>query len=343
MPKPQIPENYFIPAAGGTKQFSVNDSIDVYNLIPTGGAVTLLANFEVEVSGTPTEGMYFLFNYQGNVSVGGYQVKILGFTFTDEEASGKYLLHCTYTNGAWDVKVIFSMDHIGYATINGNYIIAGTLSGTGLEDSTLVLGKIENANARGYAIRAGVGGVWERFNAVTSGNLLMGNGTDVVSQAVTGDVTISGSGVTTIGAGKVTQTMLAYAPSEYFQDELTISSAQLLALNATPLTIVANPGAGYHIEVTSATASMTFNSAAYATNTTLQLINTGADIAQLQDTAILLSTVNKITKFKDVTSATAGQTQILSNTALQVKIATGEAITGNSPIKVVVTYKIVQD
>jgi len=134
--------------------------------------------------------------------------------------------------------------------------------------------------------------------------------------------------------------MLANAPLEYFTAELSLTSANILALNGTPQTIVANPGSGKYIHVISATSQMTFVSAAYATNTTLQLINTGSDIAQLQDTAILISTVTKNTKFKDVTSAAAGQTQVIANTALQIKVATGNPITGDSTIKVTVYYTI---
>lgn len=43
----------------------------------------------------------------------------------------------------------------------------------------------------------------------TSGNLLIGSGTTWVTQAVSGDITINSSGVTAIGAGKVTNAMLA--------------------------------------------------------------------------------------------------------------------------------------
>ena len=47
------------------------------------------------------------------------------------------------------------------------------------------------------------------YDAKTDGQILVGDGTDIASVAVTGDVTISNSGVTTIGAQKVTNSMLA--------------------------------------------------------------------------------------------------------------------------------------
>lgn len=122
---------------------------------------------------------------------------------------------------------------------------------------------------------------------------------------------------------------------------LTITTAQVLALNGTPLTIVAATGAGTYIEVISASATMTFVSAAYATNTTLQLINAGADIPQVTNAFILPATVTKNTKFVDGQTPTAGQTQIIANTALQVKVATGNPTTGDSDITVRVAYRII--
>lgn len=122
---------------------------------------------------------------------------------------------------------------------------------------------------------------------------------------------------------------------------LTIATASVLTLNGTPITIVASPGAGKYIEVVSASATMTFNSAAYATNTNLQLICAGADVAQVTNPTILIATVTKNTKFVDGQTPTAGQTQIIADTALQVKVATGNPATGDSDIKVKVSYRIV--
>lgn len=123
--------------------------------------------------------------------------------------------------------------------------------------------------------------------------------------------------------------------------EIKITTAQILALNSTPITIVAAPGASKYIEVVSASANMTYVSAAYATNTTLQLINTGADVPQVTNTTILISTTSKNTKFIDGQTPTAGQTQIITNTALQVKVGTGNPTAGDSDITVYVLYRII--
>ena len=56
---------------------------------------------------------------------------------------------------------------------------------------------------------AKINGVALGTATATSGNLLIGSGTQWVSNAVTGDVTITSGGVTAIGSGKVTNAMLA--------------------------------------------------------------------------------------------------------------------------------------
>ncbi|MBL8000180.1 MAG: hypothetical protein JNL32_16275, partial [Candidatus Kapabacteria bacterium] len=56
---------------------------------------------------------------------------------------------------------------------------------------------------------ARINGVTLGSTTATSGNLLIGNGTQWNSTAVTGDVTIDGTGATTIGALKVTNGMIA--------------------------------------------------------------------------------------------------------------------------------------
>ena len=57
---------------------------------------------------------------------------------------------------------------------------------------------------------------------------------------------------------------------------VSIPTASVLTLNSVPVEIVAAPGAGFAIQVLSASMRMIFNSAGYTTNTTLQLISSSA-------------------------------------------------------------------
>ena len=124
--------------------------------------------------------------------------------------------------------------------------------------------------------------------------------------------------------------------------ELSIPTASVLTGFATPLDIVAAPGAGYAIECISASQKITFNSVAYATNTTVQIINAGADTAQLEtNTAGLTATVTKIQQIANTVNSTAGQTQLIENASLQWKVKTGNPTAGNSDIKVYVLYRTI--
>ena len=124
--------------------------------------------------------------------------------------------------------------------------------------------------------------------------------------------------------------------------ELSIPTASVLTLNATPLTIVAAQGAGYAIQVVSASYKLTYNSIAYATNTRLQLITDTADVAQGSSvSSALAATVTQMSDINTINSPTALQTKIIENKSLKVQVPTGNPTAGNSGIKVYVLYRII--
>jgi len=121
---------------------------------------------------------------------------------------------------------------------------------------------------------------------------------------------------------------------------LTIASADVLQLNSTPLTIVAAQGAGTAIEVVSASVKIDFNSAAYATNTFIQLIVNGATTAQYGG-GILNATVATTKKLPEISTTSATTTQLITNSALQVSTLTGNPTAGDSDITVRVLYRVI--
>ncbi len=56
-----------------------------------------------------------------------------------------------------------------------------------------------------------------------------------------------------------------------YTKKTTLTTAQVLALFTTPISLVAAPGAGYAILVHRVTGAVDYNSAAYATNTTQEV------------------------------------------------------------------------
>jgi hypothetical protein len=120
--------------------------------------------------------------------------------------------------------------------------------------------------------------------------------------------------------------------------ELTIASADVLTLNSTPLIIV-SAVSGYAIEVVSASRKLDFNTTAYATNTDLQLITSGATSVQAQ--ARINSSVSNTMCIDKSTPALATSTQILANADLLVKVGTGNPTAGDSDITIYVHYRLI--
>ena len=122
---------------------------------------------------------------------------------------------------------------------------------------------------------------------------------------------------------------------------LTIASADVLQLNSTPLTIVAAQGVGTAIEVISASVKIDFNTTAYATNTTLQLISPGgATLVQATTTTVLAVTQNTHTGFIRTAPIASGGS-IFENTELTVNVFNGNPTAGDSDITVYVLYRVI--
>lgn len=97
--------------------------------------------------------------------------------------------------------------------------VNGTLNGAKVDADDLEF----SSEARGDIIRREASN-WNRVACKTAGMIPVGDGTDVVPVVPTGDVTINGSGVTTIGAAKVTNAMLAKPRLRCVTETLTAAS-----------------------------------------------------------------------------------------------------------------------
>lgn len=139
----------------------------------------------------------------------------------------------------------------------------------------------------------------------------------------------------------------AYGNCDVYCTSLSITTAQVLALNTTPQTIVAAPGAGYAIQVISASGKITYNSVTYATNGELVIYTDTATVEQASfySASFLFATVSKIAAAFPVGatfgSMTATGTQIIENKALKIKVNTGDPTAGNSDIEVFVMFRII--
>jgi hypothetical protein len=205
-----------------------------------------------------------------------------------------------------------------------------TLSNTGV--AAIAASAIVNADVNASAAIA-----FSKLASLTDGQILVGNGSNVAAAvAVTGDVTISNAGVTAIGANKVLNAMVDPTVVKYV--DVTISTAEVLALRTTPKELVAAPGAGFCIVPLSVYATVDFNTTAYDNGTdTLDIIYAGGS-AIISFATTLVEAAADIRNYMEKSEATFVP---LDNTALQARTSSADPTLGDSAIKIRVWYKIV--
>lgn len=115
-------------------------------------------------------------------------------------------------------------NHTGDVTSDGD-------GATTIANDAVTNAKLANMT-RGSIKVGGVSDAPTDLNAKTSGNILIGDGTDLKSVAVSGDVTISNTGAVTIGNNKVTNAKLAQMNTKTIKGNDTAGAA-----NAKDLTV----------------------------------------------------------------------------------------------------------
>lgn len=119
---------------------------------------------------------------------------------------------------------------------------------------------------------------------------------------------------------------------------VTLTSAQILALNATPISVLAAPGAGFANVIYSVYATK-------AAGTAYAGIAAGEDIAfRYTDASGAIVATLEMTGFADSASATQGVAQgtsnnVVANAAIVANMTTGEITTGTSDFKLTIYYR----
>jgi hypothetical protein len=304
MPQVINTQNFTVNAAGAT--FTVDDT-DTFSEYVIGGAAALVANNSVIFGGTPLLNMNVRIRYEATCTNAGGTVTILGTVLNNVQMGRPCFADCNYNGASWDVQV--------YADASST----GWIVSTDFSPSSVNTAAIAN-------------------NAVTHAKYQT-----IADQTFLGNVS---GGTTNPSALTVAQMQTALGVNSgyatVYYASITIPTASVLTLNATPLTIVAAPGAGLAIQVVAGTASMTYNTTPYATNGVLSLISLGSVISQAGLTAngFLFGTVTRNVSFEIIKSATITDTQIGVNAPLLVQVDTGNPTAGDSDITVTVLYRI---
>ena len=125
-----------------------------------------------------------------------------------------------------------------------------------------------------------------------------------------------------------------------YEKEITISSAELLALRATPKELVAAPGAGKVLQFMGAVGFLDYNSETYANNGILTIKYTDNDGTAVSDPVAAANLFHQVDDCYEEFAILSAETELTVNVALVLSEDTGEAITGDSPIIMKIFYRI---
>lgn len=165
-----------------------------------------------------------------------------------------------------------------------------------------------------------------------------------------GDIiaTINNDGSATIPAGGSTATAGPNGTSVLsLQTKVLISSAQLLALKGTPLTLISAPGPGKLIVTNQATFRYVFNSVAYTLNAgTIKLFQGPVANAKTLTASVATGLIDQVVNTTNIgvpTTATGNLTDAQAvNTAVMIaNDGAAEFTLGNGTLEVIVDYQVI--
>jgi len=126
-----------------------------------------------------------------------------------------------------------------------------------------------------------------------------------------------------------------------------VSSAEILALGATPITLVAAPGiATKYLEFLGASVFLDYGGTAYASDAGEDLAirytgGSGTIVSTQIDGTGLHATADTLWALRPANATSELETALTANAALVLdNVGSGEVITGNSPLKIRVYYRI---
>ncbi len=250
----------------------------IYYITST-GAVTMTGNYDIVLGGTPLENDRVLI-YGGGVAVTvtPSYLQIMGHNVPSQVAiNGLWRCEAVYGNGAWQLSFQPStLDQTGWI-----------LPGYMIDDSAFGGGRGIDLNAKAKDLSLTTTKI--AANAVTQAKMAANS---------VGTTELINSSVTLAKLDLALQASIG----NYFMVQRTIAAADVLAFFATPQTLVVAQGANIVAMPFMIMVRETFNSAAYATNTTLRFYIQGAS-ANLETNTSVLPAVADITSIIHIATA----------------------------------------
>ena len=333
-------EQFEITAGGGAVTVDAPNGTSMLVVYST-GTIVLGASYTLSHTGTPVVAQLIKILYRGNTALTtdtstGRTITLLGYALSNNQAMLDLEIDAYWTGAAWDVIVKVDSNKAKTASIETTHIVNSAVTTDKILDEAVTLGKIADV-AEGYMI---IGDATARPSALdvsTDTAVLVGNGTTAVPRVLSGDVTMSNLGVVTIGASKITEAMLAFTLGDILYVDFEISTAQLLDLFTTPITVVPAAGANTMIMPIECWGFLDYNSATYAAGGAVHLAIGTVSTGSIAVTGITSAT-DLISKFVLTTAVASGS---LLNQDLKVYAATANFTTGDSPLKCRLLYKVI--
>ncbi len=125
-----------------------------------------------------------------------------------------------------------------------------------------------------------------------------------------------------------------------------ITTAEVKALNATPITVLAAVGSGIYPEFLGAYVYLDYAAAAYddgaGEDLVFQNLSAGAVVSHSIDGTLLDGTADALVWCGPKAAEAAATTALVANGGFEVTIESGEWITGDSPLKIRLYYRLIR-
>ena len=208
MPNLKLINEIVAIATGGSEVIDLNEGVEQYN-ITSAAPITLTTALTITATGQLKTGQFIIFRHDGGFTTDsstGKHISILGTIIPDEQALYEARIEAYYNGTAWKVTLFPSIE--ANQNIDGATIKDGTILETAITNGVVTNKKLASI-ARGSIKVGGNSDLASDLIAKTSGNIVIGDGTDVKSVAMSGVVRIDSTGETTIGESQITEAMLA--------------------------------------------------------------------------------------------------------------------------------------